>query len=274
MNDRECVRFLQDFLPGLHLRWPGFRRVRRQVCKRVQRRCLELALSDVQAYRGHLAAHPAEWSVLDGLCRITISRFYRDRAVFACLERIVFPELIRSLRGPGEQALRIWSAGCASGEEPGSLALMWEFSLALLFPGIKLHILATDADAAMLRRAREGCYSLSSLRELPARWREQAFRMNNGGYCLRSRYRKAIKIVSHDVRQGIPDGPFHLLLCRNLVFTYFDEQLACDLGCGFWQGLQPGGGLVIGAHEQLPVALHGFEPWRPCRAIYRRMPAG
>jgi chemotaxis protein methyltransferase CheR len=80
--------------------------------------------------------------------------------------------------------------------------------------------------------------------------------------------------VSHDVRQGIPDGPFHLLLCRNLVFTYFDEQLACDLGCGFWQGLQPGGGLVIGAHEQLPVALHGFEPWRPCRAIYRRMPAG
>lgn len=273
MNDRDCVRFLQDVLPALHLRWAGFRKVRRQVCKRIQRRCVQLALADVQAYRSYLAAHPEEWSVLDGCCRITISRFYRDHGVFRCLEQSVFPELIQSLRRQGEQALRIWSAGCASGEEPGTVALMWEFSLALLFPDIKLHILATDADAAMIRRARQGCYSPGALRELPASWRQLAFRRNNGAYCLQASYRKGIEIMNHDVRKGVPDGPFHLVLCRNLVFTYFDERLGFELGSAFRDGLRPGGGLVIGAHERLPAGLEGFDRWPPCPAIYRRVPA-
>ncbi len=273
MNDRDCVGFLQDVLPGLHLRWAGFRKVRRQVCKRIQRRCVQLALTDVQAYRRYLTAHPEEWSVLDGFCRITISCFYRDQGVFRCLEQTVFPALIQSLRRQGEQVLRIWSAGCASGEEPGTVALMWEFSLALLFPDIKLHILASDADATLIGRAGRACYSPGTLRELPASWRQQAFRRNNGEYCLQARYRKGIEFMTHDVRRGLPDGPFHLVLCRNLAFTYFDEQLGCELGAVFRAGLRPGGGLVIGAHERLPAGLPGFEPWHPCPAIYRRVPA-
>ena len=82
MRNEECVLFLQWALPQLNLRWKGFRRVRQQVCKRIQRRLKELELPDFNAYRFYLKTHPEEWLVLDSYCQITISRFYRDRDVF------------------------------------------------------------------------------------------------------------------------------------------------------------------------------------------------
>lgn len=75
MKDTECVEFLQWALPRLHMRWQGFRKVRGQVCKRIGRRIRELNLGEGADYRTYLESHPAEWSVLDDLCRITISRF-------------------------------------------------------------------------------------------------------------------------------------------------------------------------------------------------------
>ncbi len=82
MKDPECIRFLQWALPQLHMRWPGFRKVRAQVCKRIGRRMTGLGLSEFSSYRSYLEETPEEWSTLDTLCRITISRFYRDRDVF------------------------------------------------------------------------------------------------------------------------------------------------------------------------------------------------
>ena len=85
MNDADCVEFLQWALPRLRMRWAGFRKVRGQVCKRIGRRLKELGLGDIDAYRSYLDKHSEEWEILDGLCRITISRFHRDRKVFECL---------------------------------------------------------------------------------------------------------------------------------------------------------------------------------------------
>jgi len=102
MTDQDCVRFLQWALPQLQLRWPGFRRVRRQVCKRIDRRLRTLELADLAAYQEYLSHHSEEWRYLDALCRITISRFYRDREVFQRLERQVLPELARNARARGE----------------------------------------------------------------------------------------------------------------------------------------------------------------------------
>ena len=82
MNDRECIGFLQWALPKMRMRWSGFRKVRGQVCKRVSRRMAVLALPDATAYRAYLEVTPDEWITLATLCRVTISRFYRDRGVF------------------------------------------------------------------------------------------------------------------------------------------------------------------------------------------------
>ena len=122
MIDTECVRFLQWALPQLHMRWPGFRKVRKQVCKRLGRRLKELGLVDTDAYRQYLVQQPEEWLILDRLCRVVVTRFYRDKRVFETLVEEVLPELATTALAAGDKTLRCWSIGSASGEEPYTLA--------------------------------------------------------------------------------------------------------------------------------------------------------
>lgn len=252
MTDDECVALLQWALPRLRLRWAGFRKVRRQVCRRIARRQAELGLAGGEAYRTRLEADPSEWAVLERLCRVTISRFWRDRGLFEALRDEVLPAL-----GP---AVAVWSAGCASGEEPYSLVL------AAAEAGVGVSVLATDIDPVLLERARVARYPESSLRALPPELRQGAFE----GDRLRLRYRERVEFAEHDVRAGPPDGPFDLVLCRNVVFTYFEAELQREVGERFVHSLRPGGALVVGAHETLPEGLGDFEPWPAGGGLYRR----
>ncbi|MHC4136805.1 MAG: CheR family methyltransferase [Planctomycetota bacterium] len=254
MKDAECVRFLQWALPRMRLRWRGFRKVRRQVGKRLGQRLEELGLDDLDAYRARLASDPQEWKVLDGRCRIPISRFYRDRAVFDHLFQEVLPALARR---HGE--VSCWSAGCASGEEPYTLAI------AARLLDLPLRIVATDSDPHLLARAEAARYGPSSLKELPRPWREQAF---TPGHVLRPAYREAVRFLHGDIRDAMPDGPFHLVLCRNLAFMYFDESLQRTVLAGIATRLGPGGVLVIGQHETLPGS--DLTPCPASLGLYRR----
>ena len=269
MTDAECVRFLQWALPQLGLRWQGYRKVRRQVCKRVTRRMKELELADLAAYATFLDEYPEEWRTLDSLTCITISRFYRDRGVFAVLVGEVLPELARSAEA-GE--LSAWSVGCASGEEAYTLSIAWALDVSRHFPEVELRILGTDVDHASLRRAREACYRPSSLKELPAEWRGTAFTQAGDLACLREQYKRPVSLLEHDLRRGVPDGPFDLILCRYLAFTYFDTQAQLEAGALLADALRPGGILVLGTHERLPEGARGFVPWPGQELIYRREP--
>lgn len=270
MHDEACVEFLQWALPQLRMRWPGFRKVRAQVCKRLQRRLRELGIAEVADYRRYLATHDEEWRILDALTRVTISRFYRDKRMFAFLAETVLPELAGRALARGSDALRIWSAGCGAGEEPYTLAIVWRLQLKTRFPDLKLHIVATDADADMCRRAQQACYAYSSLKNLPSVWREQVFTRKDGQFCLAPEYRQACDFRVQDVREALPSGMFDLVLCRNLVFTYFDEALQRQLLTRMDRVLQPGGALVLGIHEQLPQEAAGFETWSERLRIFRK----
>ncbi|MEE8248088.1 MAG: CheR family methyltransferase [Alphaproteobacteria bacterium] len=270
MTDADCVAFLRWALPRLGLRWPGFRKVRRQVCKRVARRMAALGLAQVAAYRAYLEREPSEWAVLDGLCRSTISRFWRDRGVFEHLGARVLPELARRAGAAGRETLGAWSAGCASGEEPYSLKILWELGPGPHFPGLRLKVTASDADANLLRRARAGRYGGGSLEELPAAWREAAFAPEGELYRLRPRFRADIAFARQDIRRRMPKGPFDLILCRNLAFTYFDEAGQRRLARRLARRLRPGGVLVLGKHETVPEGCDEIVPSEPKLAVYRR----
>lgn len=272
MNDTDCVRFLRETLPRMHLRWRGFRRVRRQVCKRLHRRLHQLQLPDLAAYRCYLDRHPPEWDILDGCCRITISRFYRDRGIYRLLERDALPGLAEQARECGRPAIKAWSAGCGAGEEPYSLAILQACSRDPACRQTRLDILATDADPVLLQRARAACYPYSSIRELPPGWREAAFRPDGDRFCLQPAYREGVRFLQHDIRDPVPDGPFDLVLCRNLAFTYFDAGLQRETGRRIASVLRHGGLLVLGAHERLPDETEGFAVWRTGIPLYRRQP--
>jgi chemotaxis protein methyltransferase CheR len=252
MRDQECVALLQWALPRLGLRWQEFRRVRRQVCRRISRRMAELGLPDVAAYRAALEADAAEWSVLDTYCWISISRFYRDRGVFEAVAGEVLPEFARAALDRGRNTLRAWSAGCASGEEPYSLRLAWDFAVAPAFADAQLQIVATDASAELLERARRAVYPDTALAELPAAWRSSAFERLDGACHLRGEFRRNVRFRQQDIRKAMPAGPFDLILCRNLAFTYFEIDLQRAIESRLVERLVPGGALLVGSHEALP----------------------
>jgi chemotaxis protein methyltransferase CheR len=274
MRDEQCVRFLQWALPKMHMRWRGYRKVRRQVCKRVDRRIQELGLAGVEAYRSWLGENDDEWRHLDACCRITISRFYRDRAVFDALADHVLPVLADAARRRGDTVLRTWSAGCGCGEEPYTLAIIWHNELRHRFPGMGVEIVATDADPNVLRRARAGRYESGSLKELPERLREQAFDRDDDAYRIKPESRRGVRFLEQDIREGQPGGCFDLVLCRNLVFTYFDECRQRELLRRIAGTMHDGAALVLGAHEHLPDDVSGLHAWFDKHAIYRSESGG
>jgi chemotaxis protein methyltransferase CheR len=270
MKDEQCVRFLQWALPQMHMRWWGFRKVRRQVCKRLSRRMQHLSIGSVEDYQDYLQEHADEWEQLDSLCRITISRFNRDRAVFSTLAQDVLPLLAHTARERGDHALRIWSAGCGSGEEPYTLTILWYFELQSRFSGMPISVVATDSDPNLIERAHRARYAIGSLKELPENRRVLAFSQEGGRYRLEPRHRSAVRFLEQDIRQVQPEGRFDLVLCRNLVFTYFDEALQRHLLNRIAARTVAGGALVLGIHEQLPANAQDFSAWFEKLRIYRK----
>ena len=281
MTDRECVEFLQWALPRLEMRWRGFRKVRGQVHKRIDRRLEELDLSGIADYRDYLQAHPAEWPVLDRFCRITISRFYRDRRVFDHLRDEVLPELACGAAARGENEVRSWCVGCASGEEAYTLEILWKRHISPRCPRVKLRQVATDANGQLLRRASRARYPGSSVKDVPADWLDTVFERSENEYSLRPEFRGQVEFRQQDIRVEVSSGPFHVVLCRNLVFTYFSKELQEGILQRLVAQIAPEGVLVIGKQESLPkntrelLTDHGLgvcrlAAWRVNHAVSER----
>jgi chemotaxis protein methyltransferase CheR len=180
--------------------------------------------------------------------------------VFDALGADVLPALAARAAARGARTLECWSAGCASGEEPYSLRLVWDFAAKPRSPDVDLSVLATDADEVMLERAARACYPAGALKDLPPGWRERAFEPADGQFRLREAFRTGVTFSKADIRQAWPDGPFDLILCRNLAFTYFEPALQAEVLGAIARRLGPGGVLVLGAHERPPEGGADFVP--------------
>lgn len=275
MNDRECVALLAWAMPRLGLRWRGFKNLRRQVCRRIARRAVVIGVATAGEYIRRCEDDPGELRHLDALCYVTISRFYRDGATFDLLRHVQLPRLATAAIARGERTLRVWSAGCASGEEPYTIALLWHLELAARFPTLRLDVLATDREVEVLERAMRARYEESSLSELPPELR--AFeRTDEGQYVLRPEVRAHVRFERHDLRSFVPPDPQDVVLCRNAAFTYFDEPSQRAILDRI--RVVPGGILVLGKGEKLPPAWsyqgsHCSQNDPPLTEAIRRKPA-
>ena len=164
-----------------------------------------------------------------------------------------------------------WSVGSCSGEEPYTLQILWKLCVVPELPvPLPLHILATEIDSGLIERAHQGRYPESSLKDLPNALRQQAFECTKGAYTIREPFKENIRFVQQDIREGRPAGQFHLILCRNLVFTYFEEQLQRTLLGVLSERLLPEGMLVIGTHESLPPGTDRLIPYDGGLGIYEK----
>lgn len=272
MKDRDCTEFLQRCLPQLRFRWAGFRKVHKQVCKRLCRHMTELGLSDFSAYEVYLDDHPEEWQILDSMLQITISRFYRDRGVFDILYSRVLPSLAKDILLRGGNEVRCWTAGCCSGEETYTLQILWRLCvLPAIHKDLPLRIIATDINHDALKRAQEGYYSKSSLKDLPKELTQQAFAQSGKFYSIKKPFRENVEFLEQDIRVQLPEGCFHVIFCRNLVFTYFEEALQREILSRILGRLCHGGILVVGIHEAFPKGVTGIIRYEDNPGIYKKV---
>ncbi|MGC9323771.1 MAG: CheR family methyltransferase [Desulfomonilia bacterium] len=272
MTDQECVRFLQWCLPELRYRWRGFRRVRRQVCRRINARMQALGLDSGEQYRCYIEQHPGEWRKLDGFCALPISRFWRDREVFSLIRTELMPSLMETASIMGHDQIRCLSVGCCNGEEPYSLMILWELGLSEEQKrGVSISISATEVNEQTLERAGQASYPFSSIRNLPPEFRESAFDSTEDWFTLKPRFRLPVRFLCQDIRSTVPEGFFHLILCRNLVFTYFEKSLQIEVLDRMYTHLTSGGFLVIGLHESLPKDLTNCIPYEKRLSVYQKV---
>jgi chemotaxis protein methyltransferase CheR len=170
---------------------------------------------------------------------INVSHFFRDPTVFSALNRLVMPELSKLPR------VQIWSAACANGEEPYSLAMLCE-DFKPSFPLYK--ILATDIDPTVLDRARKGTYKEASIVEVPSRLRQQYLVHEDEAWSVKPELKRRISFERNDLTGKLPSEVFDLIICRN-VMIYFNRQLQERLLREFHQRLNPWGFLVLGKTE-------------------------
>ncbi len=267
----EYIAFLQRNLPRLGYRWAGFRKPRGQVIKRIARRMESLGLQGVREYEVYLHSNVDEWERLDGMCRITISRFFRDRGIFNSIRDDVLPEIARLAEEEGRDSIDCLSVGCCSGEEPYTLKIIWELAVS---SKLDLRITAMDSSRELLERAMEAVYAFSSIKDLPGEYRDEAFTEGEEGFKLKDRFKSGVRFMQKDIRKDVIDimdtGSFDLVLCRNLAFTYFDKESQAGVLRKLVSILRPGGFLVIGIHETLPDIGHGLLRHTSSKCIYRK----
>ncbi len=271
MADQDCINFLRWALPKIQLQWQGFRKVRGQVCKRILRRFTILGLKNFTEYKKYIQIHSQEWNILDSFCYITISRFYRDKSLFDRLSSEILPAIAQNVAAEQKSVIRCWSAGCCCGEEPYTLLLIWKSIVEPSFKtDLQFTIIATDRNTNLLKRAEEAKYKHSSLSHLPNTVMTNAFEKIDDLYRLNDQYKGQIEFVQQDIRKETPGGLFHIVFCRNLILTYFDENLQNMILERITSKILPGGFLIIGAHESLPSNQKAFIPYQRMKTIYQK----
>jgi len=259
--------FIKEAAPLLDLQWRRFKRG--GIKRKVERRITELGLSNFEDYLLKIKRDPEEKSCLSQILTVTITRFFRDKEVFDILENSIIPAILKNKKGKDE--FKIWSVGCANGEEPYSLSILWREKFEKIWSQIDLSILATDINESLLGRAREGRYKKSSLKEVIEEILRRFFKIENGFYVLDRSIRESVEFKKHDIIHGELFSGMDIIFCRNLAFTYFSKECQMNVLKKIARSLNEGGYLIIGKDESLPLVYPTlFVPIFPTEKIYQK----
>jgi chemotaxis protein methyltransferase CheR len=175
--------------------------------------------------------------------------FFRYPAVFEALERKVLPDLHMKKFWESPRSLRIWSAGCATGEEAYSIAMTVADAIEFA-DAWNIHVLATDISRQALEHAEHGVYEPRDLEPVPPRQREQHFSCVGDHYLVRPRVRNLVTFAPMNLAQVVYMGKFDCIFCMN-VLIYFSEERQAQLIQRFYEYLEPGGYLFLGHAESI-----------------------
>jgi chemotaxis methyl-accepting protein methylase len=259
MNDEQFRRILDYF----QYSWFGYRKVRKGVKKRISRHMQKLQCPNVETYLILIEYDDKLKLECERRMMVSISRFFRDRKLWLDLENEMLPQLIESEK----ENLKVWSAGCARGEEIYSFRLVWE-RLKTHFeklPGLEL--IATDMHPEYIQKAKAAIYTKSSLKEMPEEFQDDYFDIKKGGnrFDLKPMFKENIVWKIQNLFSDPPGAGFDIIFLRNNLLTYYRRDSIIMPFAKIMESLNPDGWLIIGSHEKLPDEASGLtrEPSTP-----------
>ena len=243
---------------------------------RLSRRIIARSAADCGTYLGHLTERPAGQQEMDQLVgELTIGEtyFFRHREHFELLRTTIIPELLE--RNKAKRTLRIWSAGCATGAEPYSVALLLALEFRSQLMGWDVSLVATDLNLDFLERARNARFAEWALRETPESIRLRCFIRHGNSWQLRREFTQGVSFRYHNLAGNIElsEGPgwFDLILCRNVIIYFSREQAVATLGL-LQRHLAPRGWLLVGYAEPNMEMFKTFETVTSAASTAYRQP--
>ncbi len=235
--------------------------------RRIQRRMHVHQTDEVPAYIEQLRALPHEADLLFRELLISVTRFFRDREAFEALEARIVPDLMADPRSV--EPIRVWVAGCATGEEAYSIAILLKEGLARSECRCPVQIFATDVDDRAIAFARAGLYPGTIVSDLSADRLERNFVKEDGSYRVAKDIREMCLFSTHDLVKDPPFSKLDLVSCRNLLI-YFEPQLQQRVIVTFHYALRPGRHLLLGPSESIAAQSHLFAPFDKRHRLYAR----
>ena len=215
---------------------------RSSLMRRVNRRMAQVGVTDYAEYVEHLEMHGEEFTTLFNTILINVTGFFRDAEAWQHISKEVLPELLAA-KG-STPPLRIWSAGCASGEEAYTLAMVLAELLGPAEFRDRVKIYATDVDEDALTYARHGSYTEREVRGVPPELLDRYFEPAGGRYAFRKDLRRSVVFGRNDLVQDAPISRIDLLVCRNTLM-YFTAEAQSRILSRFHFALGPAGVLLL-----------------------------
>ncbi|MDY6030272.1 MAG: protein-glutamate O-methyltransferase CheR [Treponemataceae bacterium] len=214
---------------------------------RLKEKLREKNLSSVMDYYNLVNSDKEEMKLLLDAVTTNLTRFFRNQAHFDAFIHYVIPHVIENKRKTGETIIKVWSAGCSTGEEPYTIAMILK---EILPPPYTFQITASDLSLKCLMTAQQGFYADSRVDGIPADYLNKYFTKVDGGYQVNSDLMKSIKFDYHNLKNDSGQKNLDVVFCRN-VLIYFDEPAQLKVINHFWDSMAPNSYLYIGHSESL-----------------------
>ena len=235
--------------------------------RRIERRMADRGCRSAAEYLALIEDDPGELQALLASMLIKVTGFFRDQQTWDLLSRKVIPQMLSEKR-TGEE-IRVWCAGCATGEEAFSVAILLATAMGPAFQNQEVKIFGTDADEKSVAFARRGVYSREQVKPLPADLLKTWFVEEPTGWSVRKDIRRSVVFGVNNLVSDAPISRLDLLVCRN-VFIYLDATLQKRVLTRFHYALRRNGLLLLGKSELIPFAGKIFDPIDLQHRIYRK----
>src|SRR5262245_52480061 len=236
---------------------------RSSLMRRIQKRLQAVNIDSYEGYQAYLEANPQEFGLLFNTILINVTSFFRDEEAWDFLGKQVVPRILAG--GRPDSAIRVWSAGCASGEEAYTLAMILAEQLGIDAFRRRVKIYASDVDEDALMQARHATYTAAQVQDVPAELLSRYFERVDDRYLFNKDVRRSIIFGRHDLVQDAPISRVNLLVCRNTLM-YFTRETQAKVLNRFHFALRNGGFLFMGRAELLLTHGELFTPvelrWR------------